>query len=88
MVARRALNLLVPPGSGLPVGLLNASQAPFHILPPPPPHSISMIVSGSGSTLNGEVSEVVEVTVAADPATGAKPRDHYVRVLFLLDRPP
>ena len=37
---------------------------------------MAMIVSGSGSTLNGEGSEVVEVTMAADHATGAEPRDH------------
>ena len=42
---------------------------------------MAMIILGSGSTLNGEGSDVVEVTVAADCATGAGPRDHSYYIL-------
>ena len=35
VVAPRALNLPVPPGPGLPVGLLNVSRSPFSVLSPP-----------------------------------------------------
>ena len=74
MVALRALNPPVSPGPGLPVGLLNASRAPFRILPPLP-HSTAMVVSGSVSTLIGQCSKVVEVDVAADRGTSAAPWD-------------
>ena len=36
---------------------------------------MAIIVSGSGSTLIGQCSEGLEVTVAADRVTGTEPQD-------------
>ena len=47
---------------------------------------MAMIVSGSGSTLIGQCSEVLEVTVAADRATGAEPQDQTVYTNFVVLR--
>ena len=44
MVAPCALTPLVPPGPGLPAGLLNAAQGPFRVLPPFPFHGHACIL--------------------------------------------